>query len=349
MLKYKSMKINNKFLTLGIGSLPYIDAAKSAEEVFKAFDIPFWPQLPKRSFKENMYSQFSQGLPGLVIDDKKRTIYIDSSKDLSEDLAGIYEASISGDYDSFGITEGFAEGFYSFIKEAKKHKPEYVKGHITGPVSFGLGVTDEKGKSIIYNDGLKEALVRLLEMKAIWQIDRLNLLAGEVIIFIDEPYLTSFGSSFVNIKREDVVSMLDSIIDGVHSKGAMAGIHCCGNTDWSMIAETKVDIINFDAYLYADNLSLYSKDIDRFLKRGGYLAWGIVPTSDTVLKETGKSLFERLNLQIENLEKKSIDRDLIIQNSLLTPSCGMGTLSENLTEDIVKKLTNVAKLAKSIS
>ncbi len=343
------MKIKAKFLTTGIGSLPYVDASKSAEWIFKAFDIPFWPQLPKRSFKENMYSQFSQGLPGLVIDEKKRTIHVDSSKDLSEELARIYEAYISGDYSLFGITEEFTGGFYAFIKMVERYKPEYVKGHITGPVSFGLGVTDEKGKSIIYNDSLKEAFVKLLEIKAIWQIDKLKDAAKKIIIFIDEPYLASFGSSFINIKREDVILMLDSIIDGIHSKGAMAGIHCCGNTDWSVITETKVDIINFDAYLYADNLSLYSEDIKKFLKKGGYLAWGIVPTSEDVLKETGSSLFKKLSSQIENLEKKSIDRDLIISNSLLTPSCGMGTLSRELTEDILLKLADIAKLSKTLT
>jgi len=143
--------------------------------------------------------------------------------------------------------------------------------------------------------------------------------------------------------------MLNSIIDGIHSKDSLAGIHCCGNTDWSVIAGTKADIINFDAYLYADNLSLYSEDIKRFLKRGGYLAWGIVPTSEDALKETSKSLFEKLSLHIENLEKKSIDRGLIISNSLLTPSCGMGTLSENLTEDVIAKLNKLSSLAKQIS
>jgi methionine synthase II (cobalamin-independent) len=341
------MEINGKFTTLGIGSLPYIDAARSAERIFEAFDIPFWPQLPKRSFKENMYSQFSQGLPGLVIDDRKRTLYVDSSKDLSEELAKIYEAYISGDYNSFGITEEFAEGFYAFIKTAERYKPEYAKGHITGPVSFGLGVTDEKNKPIIYNDGLKEAFVKLLEMKAMWQIDRLKDAAKNIVIFIDEPYLASFGSSFVNIKREEVMLMLDSIIEGIHSKGAIAGIHCCGNTDWAMIAGTKVDIINFDAYLYAENLSLYSKDIKEFLKKGGYLAWGIVPTSEDTLKETSSSLFKKLSSQIENLEKKSIDRGLIMSNSLLTPSCGMGTLSNELTEDILVKLADLAKLSKT--
>lgn len=340
------MKINGKFTTTGIGSLPYIDAVKGVELVFKALDIPFWPQLPKRSFKESFYIQFSEGLPGLILDEKKRTIHVDTSKDLSEELARVYEAYISKDYDSFGIEEEFAEGFYAFIKMAKEYKPEYLKGHITGPVSFGLGVTDEKGKSIIYNDNLRDVLVKLLEIKAMWQIDKLNSVAKEAVIFIDEPYLTNFGSSFMNIKRPDVISMLDSVIDSIHSKGAISGIHCCGNTDWSVITGTKTDIINFDAYLYADNLSLYSEDINKFLKRGGYLAWGIAPTSLDILKETGKSLFERLSLQIKNLEKKSIERDLIISNSLLTPSCGMGTLSEDLTEDILLKLSDAAKLSK---
>lgn len=341
------MKLNGKFLTTGIGSLPYLDPGKSVRIICDSFDIPFWPQLPKKSFKEHVYAQFSQGLPGLIVDEKQRSVHVDSSRDISEELAGIYEAYSSGDYDFLGITEEFSAGFYAFIKAAKRHKPEYVKGHITGPVSFGLGLTDEKGKSIIYNDNFKEAFTRLLEIKALWQIDKLKEIADKVIIFIDEPYLASFGSSFVSIQRQDVISMLNSIIDGIHSKNAFAGVHCCGNTDWSMLAETRVDIINFDAYLYADNLSLYSEEIGKFLKRGGYLAWGIVPTSEAILKETSESLFKRLCSQIENLEKKSIGRDLIIQNSLLTPSCGMGTLSEELTEDILTKLSDVAKLSKT--
>ncbi|MEK6732361.1 MAG: methionine synthase [Candidatus Omnitrophota bacterium] len=341
------MKLNGKFLTTGVGSLPYLDAGKSVRIICDSFDIPFWPQLPRKSFKEHMYAQFSQGLPGLIVDEKQRSVHVDSSRDISEELAGIYEAYSSGDYGFFGITEEFSAGFYAFIKAAKRHKPGYVKGHITGPVSFGLGLTDEKDKSIIYNDNFKEAFTRLLEIKALWQIDKLKEIADKVIIFIDEPYLASFGSSFVSIQRQDVIAMLNSIIDGIHSKNAFAGIHCCGNTDWSMLAETRVDIINFDAYLYADNLSLYSEDIGKFLKRGGYLAWGIAPTSEAILKETHEALFKRICSQIENLEKKSIDRDLIIQNSLLTPSCGMGTLSEELTEDILLKLANVAKLSKA--
>lgn len=340
------MKLKDRFLTTGIGSLPYIDAVESAEMVCKDFDIPFWPQLPRRGFNENMYTQFSQGLPGLVIDEKNRRIHMRGSGDLSEELARVHEAYISKDYNSFGITDEFAKGFYEFIKAAKRHKPQYAKGHVTGPVSFGLGIVDEKERPVMYNDEIREAFVRLLGMKAMWQIDRLRDIAREVIVFIDEPYLTSFGSGFVNIQRQDIVSMLNAIISDIHSKLAIAGVHCCGNTDWSILTDTDVDIINFDAYSYAGNVLLYYQDIFNFLKKGGYLAWGIVPTSESVLKETDKALFERLSLEIENLDKKSIPKELVASNSILTPSCGMGTLSENLTEDIIKKLIGVARLAR---
>ncbi|MDP8230347.1 MAG: hypothetical protein P9L93_04500 [Candidatus Gorgyraea atricola] len=338
------MKIRGKFLTTGIGSLPLLDAKKGVEVVCKNFDIPFWPQLPKRGFKENMYTQFAVGLPSLVIDEKNRKIHVDSTKDLSEELGKLYESYISEDYASLGLTKDFAEGFYAFLDAEKKF--DHVKGHITGPISFGLGVTDEKGKSIIYNDTLKEALIKLLEIKASWQIDKLKELSKNIIIFIDEPYLTSFGSSYVNLERHDVILALNAVIDKIHAKGCLTGIHCCGNTDWSLLAETSVDIINFDAYLYAESLSLYPKEITGFLKKGGYLAWGIVPTSDSVLKEDEKTLFNKLSKEIANLEKKGVPRNLLISNSLLTPSCGMATLSEELTKDIITKLTKVAQLAK---
>ncbi|MEE8317615.1 MAG: methionine synthase [Candidatus Omnitrophota bacterium] len=340
------MKIKEKFLTTGIGSLPYLDAVEGAKDICSGFDIPFWPQLPKRGFKENMYVQFAQGLPALVIDEEKRRIHIDSSRDVSEDLGRLYEIYLSGDYTEVGLTKDFADGFYAFTDIAKLSNPLYLKGQVTGPVSFGLSVVDEKGRSIIYNDTLKEASIKLLEMKAIWQIDRLKTVSKKIIIFIDEPYLTSFGSSFVNIERKDIILMLNALIEKIHSKAALSGIHCCGNTDWSLLSETGVDIINFDAYSYAEGLSLYPDQITGFLNRGGILAWGIVPTSEVVLKETEVSLFNRLSSEIGKLEKKKIPRDLLISQSLVTPSCGMGTLSKDLTKAIIKKLSLVSRLAK---
>jgi len=340
------MKIKEKFLTTGIGSLPLLDVKASIEEVCTKFDIPFWPQFTKRGFKENMYVQFAEGLPSVTIDEKNRKIFVDTAKDLSEGLGKIYEAYLSENYESFGLSKDFAEGFYAFLEIAKKFNPGYVKGHVVGPISFGLSIVDEKGKSIIYNDALKEAFIKLLEMKAIYQIRKLKDISKNIIIFIDEPYLTSFGSSFVNIKRQDAILMLNSIIDKIHSEGSLSGIHCCGNTDWTVLTDTNVDIINFDAYSYAQGLSLYPKEITEFLKRGGIFAWGIIPTSEAVLNETEQSLFDRLLSEITKLEKKGIPRDLLIRQSLITPSCGMGTLSKDLANAVMAKLPGLSQLAK---
>jgi len=340
------MKIKENFLTTGIGSLPYLDIQESVKTTCTRFDIPFWPQLLKRGFRENMYVQFAEGLPGVIIDEKNRKIHVDTTKDLSEELSELYEVYLSEDYSALGISEDFAAGFYEFLNVAKGTEVDYIKGHIVGPISFGLSVVDEKGKSIAYNETLKEAFVKLLEIKAAWQIEKLKDISKKIIIFIDEPYLTSFGSSYVSLERRDVILMLNSLIDKIHSKGALSGIHCCGNTDWSLLAQTEADIINFDAYSYAEGLSLYPKEILGFLKRDGYLAWGIVPTSESVLKESGDSLFNRLRDEFKNLDKKGISRDLLVSHSLITPSCGMGTLSHNLIDDIITKLADVSRLAK---
>ena len=340
------MKIKESFLTTGIGSLPYLEAKKGIDKICSSFDIPFWPQLPKKGFKENMYVQFAEGLPALIVDEGNKKVYVQSSKDISEDLGKLYEAYLAEDYEKFGLTKDFAEGFYIFLDAMKGRNIDYVKGQITGPISLGLSVVEENGKSIIYNDTLKEAFIKLLEIKAAHQIDKLKQISKNITIFLDEPYLTNFGSSFVNVGREDAILMLNSIINKIHSKDALSGIHCCGNTDWSLLTETEVGIINFDAYSYAENLSLYPNQIKDFLNRDGYLAWGIVPTSEAVLKESGKSLFDKLLSELEKLEKKGVPQDLLISHSLITPSCGMGTLSQGLTDNIMTKLTEVSRLTK---
>jgi len=117
----------------------------------------------------------------------------------------------------------------------------------------------------------------------------------------------------------------------IRSEGGISGIHCCGNADWPMVINCGPDIINFDAYDYADTLALYPEEFRTFLEKGGYLAWGIVPTSEAIAGENPESISRRFQ---KGLEKMSvhIPRDLIFSNLLLTPSCGTGsrTVEETL-------------------
>mgnify|MGYP001584719604 CR=1 FL=1 len=73
------MKFN--FDATGIGSVPFKDPESALSVIFENLKaVPFWPQLPRRSFMESMYVQYSEGMPGLVIDDSRKTIHIESVK-----------------------------------------------------------------------------------------------------------------------------------------------------------------------------------------------------------------------------------------------------------------------------
>lgn len=326
------MKFN--FEATGIGSLPFKNAGKACQLIFDNFkEIPFWPQLPKKSYREHMYCQFSEGIPGIVIDEKARLIHADSEK-CASGMEKAYQKFLQEDTEYFKISEAFAEGLYNFRDGFAKSAKEahFVKGHITGPVSFALFVTDENKKALIYNNEIFDIITKVLCMKARWQIRFLKELNKNVIIFIDEPYLVSIGSSFVNVSLKDITRALDEINRAIKEEGAISGIHCCGNTDWSVLLKGGIDIVNFDAYNFMKEFSLYSDDIKEFLQNSGTIAWGIIPSSEAIDKEPPTALAKKLKDGMKLLSDKGIDTKNI--SSIITPSCGLGSLTEKAAEKI---------------
>jgi len=108
---------------------------------------------------------------------------------------------------------------------------------------------------IIYDDTANDVAIKLLSMKACWQIDILSRYKATPIIFADEPNLASFGTPFLSISREKAISALNEVFEAIHRRGGIAGIHCCANTDLGNAMETTVDIISFDAFEYMENCS----------------------------------------------------------------------------------------------
>jgi hypothetical protein len=340
-----------KGVCTAIGSLPHQDVDRACEIVLESFSqIPAWPQLPKRNLRENMYIQASEGMPCLVLDEEKGKVYFQTKGDITGELEKFYEKIIENKIDYFKISEEYAAGFYSLREQVRKRlsKEERgagilaLKGQLIGPISFGLTVTDENRKPILYHEQLADAVVKTCGMKARWQITRMKEVFPQIIIFIDEPYLASFGSAFVSLSRDEVVNYLNQVIDSIKSEGAIAGIHCCGNTDWSILMDTKVDIISFDAYSYLETISLYPEKLKEFLTQGRYLAWGIVPASSQAMEEEINSLIKRFEDGLKLLSSKGVERERILENLLITPSCGTGTLPVEIAEKIVKLTRGVS-------
>ena len=336
------MKFN--YEATGIGSVPFADAKTAVRIICDNFhDIPFWPQLPKRSYLENMYVQFSERLPGLVTDEANKRVYVDTTG-VAETIEEVYEKYTGGDIDFFSISKTHAAGLYEFLEclEALPNKPKFVKGHTTGPISYALCLTDQNKKPVIHDKDLFEILTKMLSMRVRWQIRKLKKAASSVIIFIDEPYLVSIGSSFVSINIENAFEKLDELVKAIKSEGALAGLHCCGNTDWPLLLKRDIDVLSFDAYNYSKEFSLYTDDIRNFLNKGGSVAWGVVPSSDEIKGRTKKSLAENLKTAIGLLKDKGIEPPI---SSLVTPSCGVGTLSEDDAKAVLEMTSKLSVCA----
>ena len=111
---------------------------------------------------------------------------------------------------------------------------------------------------------------------------------------------------------------------------------------------TDVDIISFDAFGYAKNLLLYTDRLRGYFDRGGSLAWGITPSTDDIDRVDSSSLWERLMASWEKLEESGFSRRELIERSLITPSCGMGTVTRAQCERILKINSQISEKVKAL-
>jgi methionine synthase II (cobalamin-independent) len=339
------MEFNDIFIATGIGSFPHKDEKEVFSLILQNFPkIPFWPQLPKRSFLEGMVVQYSEGFPSFRLNEREQRAWVDTSEGFDKEIERFYQSLENRELEPFRISEDFAKGL-RMIEDlsSEEHRKEikYIKGQITGPITFGLSLTDQERKPIFYDPTLKDILIKHLSSKARWMERKFNdLFPGTpTMISFDEPSLSSFGSAFSSLNREDVIHSLNECFDAV--KG-LKGIHCCGNTDWGVLLSTNLNFLSFDAYGYLETLSLYPKELKAFLERGGILAWGIVPTSEAILKEDAQSLIKRFKEGVKALAKKGIDPSLL-QRAILTPSCGTASLSIPLAERVCQVTAEVSR------
>ena len=327
---------------LAIGSLPYTkteDAIHLVETYFK--EIPFWPQLAKVNKNEDMTIQFLEGMPSFFeSEDFRFDTENDEFYEALEQFFVDYEEIISGNeelLEKYAIN--YSSAFKPFIELIKRNGSNYGKGQIVGPFTLGTTLTDKKGRCTIYDETLREIIVKTLTLKALWQIKQIKSAGAKPIIFIDEPSISQLGTSaYLTISQNDVVNMLKEISDAIQKAGGLSAIHCCGKCDWSVPIETGINMVSLDAYNYAENLSVFYKKVKSFLERDGKIVWGVVPTldKDSLKKADLEILLNKFDEAVNYLTKRGINEKLIITNSLISPSCGAGSLSVELTEKAMR-------------
>ncbi len=332
----------------GIGSVPHKDVDYICELILSKFpDIPYCPQFSKIDARENMFLQCSENLPCLKADLEKEHIYYDNSVNKEEKLLEFYDHLTRNSYEYFKITSDYAKGFYTLLEKSKNKQNQFIKGQVIGPITFLSSILGENGRALIHDDVMSDVIVKGLAMKGIWQAKEIKKTGKIPVIFYDEPYLASFGSAYLPIEGKKVIAILNDLIDFINEReDILIGLHCCGNTDWEMLLETRINIISFDSYGFSEYFVLYPNAIKKFLARNGVIVWGAVPTAEYRDGISLDELCQKLNKALNILERKGIDKELLLKNSLFSPSCGMGLLNEKTSEKIMNLTAALAERMK---
>ena len=261
--------------TTAMGIMPHTDVER-ALELALSLDIPFWPQLPKMSLYEDMYVQASRNFPGVAVDFDRGRLSFDTARFEQE----LDEYFVKMDVpETFALTTEYSAVFHRFLsRELRAYKA--IRGQVIGPVSFGFKVLDEDLKPIIYNDEARTILFDFIRKKANIQYGELKERNSNAFVWLDEPGLGYVFSGLSGYNDQQAKKDYHDFVEGLEGP---RGLHLCAEVNLPYLLELGVEILSFDAYQIGFMPEQYAGSVAEFIKGGGVISWGIVPTESTVL------------------------------------------------------------------
>jgi hypothetical protein len=298
--------------TTAMGIMPHQDIDR-ALEVALSLDIPFWPQLPRVSYMEDMYVQALEHFPGVTIDLKLQRIVFDLQR-FYEELPAYFEEAENPQ--TFKLTREFSLVYHRFV-ERDLSRYAAIRGQMISPISLGLKVVDQDRKPIIYYDEVREVLFDFIQKKVNCQYRELKERNPRAFVWVDDPGLGLIFTAFSGYNETQAKNDLDRFLEGLEGP---QGVHLCAKPDWDFLLKSRIDILSFDSFNCGATVINYGSLRD-FINRGGVISWGMVPTYTELLEqETAASLADRLETFWEDLSKKGVDHANLIRQSLLAPA-----------------------------
>lgn len=336
----RRLGFEGRLSTTAMGIMPH-DNADDALKLALSVDIPFWPQLPRLSFYEDMYVQAMEHFPGVVIEPDRLRIYVDSSRFL-EEIPQYLERE--DDPSTFALSEGFSQVYRRFLSlDLARYKS--VRGQIISPISLTLKILDENGKPIVYNDEVRALAYAFIQKKLNTQYAELSEKNANAFVWIDDPGLEFVFHAMCGYDNVKAKEELTEFFDGVDGP---RGLHLCGRPDWDFLLSLNIDILSFNSYACGDIFVTYDK-VKGFLEKGNLISWGIVPTLfEEFSQEDVASVAGRIESMWAVLQKKGVDMDLIVENSILAPAtCNLlnpdKTVTVERSFELLKSVSNHLK------
>jgi hypothetical protein len=291
-----------------IGSLPHEDAQEAAEFVLRAHpELPAAPQLPHRSPLEGMVAQAVRAIPGVILDD---------AANLTVDVATL-ESLDGSEVGRSPIDERSHGGLLAFL-DAVAGRTDPVKLQVVGPVTiaralFAAGASRPTAIKAA-------ALGARAHAGAVLALVRERLPEAPLAMFVDEPGLArTIAGLSGDVDVEDVVDHLSSVL-AVIEDHAMTGVHCCGPTGWQVSSAAGATVLSMpvEQAWVLDNAG----PINAHLDRGGWIAWGVVPTDEPIGTDPDR-LWRRLSATWCALVQAGCDPIQLRTQAIVTPACGL--------------------------
>ncbi len=310
-------------LATAIGSLPHCDPGEAVDFALRHNPrLPAAPSLPAHSPHEGMIAQAASGLRGV-------TIGGDGSLEIEPD---------SLDPDDPFVESGFGgpafTGLRAFLT-AVADRTDPIKLQVTGPVTLGVALHASgvpTGLAFAVSGaavrGRARRLLALLEERAP---------QARPVIFLDEPGLTGAIDPRFPLPTELALDLVSGVL-AVLEPEAVTGVHCCGEADWNLVIRAGAQVLSLPV---ASDVEAAAGALAQFLGRGGWVAWGAVPT-DRPLGTTPELLWRELSQLWCRLVQEGCDPVRLRTQAMITPACGLAGHGVTQAEQVMTFTSELA-------
>ena len=307
-----------------VGSLPHMDPCAAATFALERQPrLPAAPSLPNRSGMERMIAQAAWGIAGVRVLADGSLLLDDPRLDARAPLT---TAGIDG--------EPFL-GLRTFLGAVAGRRAP-IKLQLTGPVTLGIAL-HSLGVSAGRAFAVAGSAVRA-RARALLAVAQDTAPMAPLVVFIDEPGLTAAMHPGFPLEPTRTIDLVSSVLATLEPH-AVTGLHCCGRADWRMVLQAGPQMLSLPLDTGADE---HSGALSAFLERGGWVAWGVVPTTGP-LGSTPERLWQQLSAEWCALTQGGCDPVLLREQSLVTPACGLALHGEAQADLVVRLTGQVAR------
>lgn len=332
------------------GALPYETLEPITRMQAKLFEqMPYLAFCPALDSEDTILKRTFTGIPGVKIKGKKVALKIASNsyKQGLTKLDKAYNTPTPENLEHFAIESPFLE---KFLQLTKKFKSNFACVNLLGPFTVSQMLLNAAEEQTLADKSYRKLFIQAVCVKALWIMNQIRTMSPRTtpIIILEEPMLAQLGvlkREVEDLTDELVINLLAKVIEKLQMAGALVAVQCMDKCNWQVPIKAGADIISFDAYNNPNNLSIIPEDVIEFIKRGGKINWGIVPTMNESLVKglTVDYMAQRLDATFEGLILAGVSEPYVYNSAFVSVQGNLEHLPVIFAEKAIMIATQLAQ------